>query len=151
MKTSRLGPSVPRFHGDIPSRTGVQVSHPIHCPVVGLCTSSHLLQEELSLIMAERDTHWSMSEAEMSLEVILLLCSLNRTIVFGFPQAHGLFGFQILGHPDSVRHQAWVLWFRVDLKPNQTVVGYSYSVGATIVPAYHTGRSPRRLQGSYPS
>lgn len=76
----------PEGRGDdiIPCMTGSsKVSHPTYCPVVGLCATSHLLQEEASLIMADRGTN--VRRSRMLLGVILLLYSLSRTYYLIFP------------------------------------------------------------------
>jgi hypothetical protein len=45
------------------SHLGLNTSKP-HCPVVGLCVSSHILQEEASLIWLSK--HWSESKPSVT-------------------------------------------------------------------------------------
>lgn len=64
----------------VPFRTvHSKVSLSAHCPVVGLCVISHLLQEK-ALVMAE----WDTVAITISLGVILLLCSFSKTKLFRF-------------------------------------------------------------------
>ena len=65
------------------------------CPVVGLCVNSYLLQEEASMRSTEALNN---GYSSVSLGAILLLCSFNKIIVVGFPNAkvHDLFSLRFL-------------------------------------------------------
>lgn len=72
------------FGEDIPFKTMCsRTSHSLtHYLVVDLCVSSNLLQQEASIMLAEKDRKYGNSRM---LEVILLLCSFSRTWGLGFP------------------------------------------------------------------
>jgi hypothetical protein len=75
----------------------------------------------------------------MSVGVILLVCSLSRTVVFGFTLGPCAIYSQVLGHPS---HQCW-LWIRspvVGLKSNHIWVGYSHELCA-IALAFLAGKT----------
>lgn len=54
-----------------------------HCLVLGICISSHILQEEDSVMKAEKDT--VCKYRKLPLGVILLLYSFSKAVVCDWP------------------------------------------------------------------
>lgn len=74
----------------------------VYFPIVGLCVSYHLQQEDASLICLSETLIYVYKRRLLG--VILLLISFSRTIAFGFLLGSWHIHFQVLCHLSTVRH-----------------------------------------------
>lgn len=73
----------------------VNLSLTVHCPVVGLCISSHLLWEDVFLRTTKQGTDPSVKK-ECAIRSHFIVCSFSRAPVFGFSLGHGLSTLRLL-------------------------------------------------------
>ena len=106
--------------------------------VVGLFYS-HLLQGEASVMGLKQGPDIA-QYSKMQLRVILLLCSFNRTVVFGLLCL-------ISGFWPPKQYLVWVSSHGVAIKSNQIIDWLNQQVCAAIVPAYSAVRSRLSIEG----
>lgn len=105
------------------------------CPGVAFYICLHIVKNEASLI--KMIGQYIIQEySRMLLGVILLLCASSSAIVSGFLQVPGLSSFRFLA-----TQKPWVPFHRYGFEFNHTIVGNFHNACATIIPAYHAGRT----------
>lgn len=113
---------------DTDTRALQSLSHSAHCSAVCLYVNYHLLQDTASLIKAEQCTDmWVFNN--VSWGVVLLLCSFSK-ITSRFPLRP--MTYLILNFWPWQQCQVWEVHC-VNLNFNQTVVGYSHQIYASVV------------------